>query len=98
MKRFKMKVHVHIHVQQVPATDPKKGVTGHVAADENHNDSFYHFATQEIKRTLTAGQLGTARNYRTALNSLHTFCHNRDLGFEHITPRLIGSYEQWLKQ
>ena len=98
MKRFKMKVHVHIYVQQVPATDPKKGVTGHVAADENHNDSFYHFATQEIKRTLTAGQLGTARNYRTALNSLHTFCHNRDLGFEHITPRLIGSYEQWLKQ
>ena len=98
MKRFKMKVHVHIHVQQVPATDPKKGVTGHVAADENHNDSFYHFATQEIKRTLTAGKLGNARNYRTALNSLHTFCHNRDLGFEHITPRLIGSYEQWLKQ
>lgn len=43
------------------------------------------------------GKLGTARNYRHALNSLTDFLNGTDILFSLLTERLVSDYNDWLE-
>lgn len=50
---------------------------------------------QELREN---GQWGTAHVYRSARNSFSTFNGNRDMSFAKLTPKLLKSFEIYLRQ
>ena len=97
MKKFKVRVNLHVHVQHEMSENSLLSTS--IPKTTSKNDtSFFHFIEQEINQTSAAGQHSTARNYRTALNSLRKFCRTKDLSFHEFNLRLVSVYEQWLKQ
>jgi len=46
-----------------------------------------------IEQLEKAGRMGTAATYLTAKKSLETFCHNRKITFQDVTPEFLQRYE-----
>lgn len=61
-----------------------------------NSDYVFSFFGQQIAYCRMNMMLGTARNYRRALNSFKTFLKGNDIPFALITESLIQDYERWL--
>lgn len=59
---------------------------------------FFLCAEQEAMHCEEAQQFSTAKNYRTAIRSLHYFLEQQELMVQDLSPELIASYSQWLRQ
>lgn len=59
--------------------------------------TFFIYMHANIERLRKNGNIGTAGNYRSALNSFRKFRKNEDLLLDSITPDLMERYEAWLK-
>jgi len=49
-----------------------------------------------IEHLTKTGQVGTCQTYRDAKKSIQTFCHNRKINFQDITPDFLQKYENWM--
>lgn len=59
-------------------------------------DYVFSFFGQQIAYCRMNMMLGTAHNYRRALNSFKTFLKGNDIPFALITESLVQDYERWL--
>ena len=59
---------------------------------------FFLCAEQEAKHCEEAQQFSTAKNYRTAIRSLHYFLQQQELMVQDLSPELMAAYSQWLRQ
>lgn len=59
---------------------------------------FFLCAEQEAKHCEEAHQFSTAKNYRTAIRSLHYFLQQQELMVQDLSPELMAAYSQWLRQ
>lgn len=59
---------------------------------------FFLCAEQEAKHYEEAQQFSTAKNYRTAIRSLHYFLQQQELMVQDLSPELMAAYSQWLRQ
>jgi len=62
---------------------------------------FLAFAKAESDQLQASGHLGLAANYRCAANSLRRFLNTSgcmDITFDQLTPCVVNSYEEWLRQ
>lgn len=59
---------------------------------------FFLCAEQEAKHCEEAQQFSTAKNYRTAIRSLHYFLQQQELMVQDLSPELMTAYSQWLRQ
>jgi len=60
-------------------------------------DMFFDYMENIIIRLQKRDQIGTARNYRSALNSFKTFRKGKDIPIGRIDTILIEEYRSWLK-
>lgn len=58
--------------------------------------SFLDFMRREIDGLTQAGKLGTARNYRSTLNSFSTFLQYRDAYPSFLVDNVVEEYGNWL--
>lgn len=98
MKRIKINLHLHVHAQTAVTMSPQRLPYEIDTPQSPSSPSFFRFMETVIRQYSDDGRHSTSRNYRTALTSIRTFCQNKDLSFRQLTPRLIKSYEQWLRQ
>lgn len=59
---------------------------------------FCRYMESVILRLRQANHIGTANNYRAALNSLKRFCNNDDIWLESINCTMMEDYQSYLKQ
>lgn len=60
--------------------------------------TFLFMRWTRAKHCEEAQQFSTAKNYRTAIRSLHYFLEQQELMVQDLSPELIASYSQWLRQ
>ena len=58
--------------------------------------SVTHFMQEQIALLATCNRLGTARNYRLALNSLSAYLDGRELCFTELTSQFVEQYSDYL--
>lgn len=56
------------------------------------------FLTGQIRFLLECGRLGTAKNYRSVLESLRAYLQRRDLTFRQMTPQFVEQYNAYLQR
>lgn len=61
-----------------------------------HRTSFIEFMTGHIQFLLECNRLGTAKNYRTAMESLNGYLGGRCLSFTEITAQFAELYNEYL--
>lgn len=59
--------------------------------------SFFNFMEANILRLIQTGRLGTAENYRSALNSFRKFRRGEDLPLDALSAEVMERYEAWQK-
>lgn len=62
-----------------------------------HPDLFFDYMKNVIIRLQSLNQTGTARNYRSTLNSFKAFRNGEDILLEQIDTILIEDYRSWLR-
>lgn len=55
------------------------------------------FLEEQILLLKSGNKLGTAMNYRRALNSFSLFLKGKDIAFRHVDEKLVAQYENWLQ-
>lgn len=58
--------------------------------------SVTHFMQDQIELLTACNRLGTARNYRLALNSLSAYLDGRELCFQELTSQFVEQYSDYL--
>lgn len=64
---------------------------------EKKHLSFFSYMNEEIERLSHTGQIGTALNYKAAMNSFIQFVKTEDLPWASLTEQIIKEYELWLQ-
>lgn len=64
----------------------------------SHEYTLFNYIESTILRFKQMGKVGTATNYRSALNSFKKFRSNEDLSLDCISADLMERYEAWLHE
>ncbi len=95
-----IRVDVHIHFDN-PSTDspsePQQPTSPQRIESIPVEDSFTHYAEQQIALAQSQGSFSRSRNYRTALQSFLRFREDKDLPLSALTGTLLAEFERWLK-
>lgn len=59
--------------------------------------TLFNFMKSQIKRLKTNGKIRTSETYEAALRSFRTFRKGEDLMLDTLTPRIMETYQSWLK-
>lgn len=70
---------------------------GRISDFATRRDLFFGYMEKVILRLQKQNRIGTARNYRAALNSFKTFRNGKDVLLGEVDANLVEDYRSWLK-
>jgi len=70
---------------------------GRISRLVTRSDMFFGYMERVIVRLQKQNRIGTARNYRSALNSFKTFRNGEDLLLGEVDAVLVEDYQSWLR-